>query len=113
MTQMLIRRGDIYWVDFDPSKGTEIRKARPSVICSHDLLNENSSRIIVTPITSNLKRIYSFEYEIKNHPNIVGKVMCDQMRAIDKSRLNKKEISLTFKQMNELDLILKLVMGLQ
>jgi mRNA-degrading endonuclease toxin of MazEF toxin-antitoxin module len=46
---------------------------------------------MVAPITSNLKKIYSFEYALKNHPQITGKVMLDQMRSIDKSRLGKKK----------------------
>lgn len=113
MKQTLIRRGDIYWVDFDPSKATEIQKTRPALVCSHDILNENSSRIIVAPITSNLKRVYSFEYQVKNHPQVIGKIMFDQMRSIDKSRLGKKEGCLSFKEMNEVDLILKFVLGIQ
>ncbi len=59
MKQTIIKRGDIFWVDFDPSKATEIQKVRPSLIFSHDILNENSTRIIVAPITSNLKKVYS------------------------------------------------------
>lgn len=89
MKQTPIRRGDIFWVDFDPSKATEVKKTRPAVICSHDLLNENSTRIIVAPVTSNLKKVYSFEYAIKESL-INGKVMLDQIRSIDKSRLGKK-----------------------
>lgn len=113
MKRTNINRGDIFWVDFDPSKATEIQKARPSLVCSHDILNENSSRIIVAPITSNLKKIYSFEYAIKNHPHVEGKIMLDQMRSIDKSRLGKKVGSFTFREMQEIDMIIKFVLGIQ
>lgn len=113
MKQTLIKRGDIFWVDFDPSKASEVQKTRPALVCSHDILNENSSRLIVAPITSNLKKIYSFEYEIKDHHSIVGKVMFDQMRSIDKSRLGEKAGNLSFKEMNEIELILKFVLGMQ
>ena len=75
MKQTSSKRGDIFWVDFDPSKATEIQKKRPALVCSHDILNENSARIIVAPITSNLKKVYSFEYALKNRPGIEGKVM--------------------------------------
>lgn len=113
MKLMRIRRGDIFWVNFDPAKDSEIQKTRPALICSHDVLNENSTRVIVAPITSNLKKIYSFEYVIKNQPNVVGKVMLDQIRALDKSRLGKKEGNLSIKEMNEIELILKFVLGIQ
>lgn len=108
-----IRRGDIFWVDFDPSKATEIKKKRPALVCSHDVLNENSSRIIVAPLTSNLKKLYSFEYAIKHNSLLEGKVMLDQMRSIDKSRLGKKIDTLSLKEMQEIDLIIKFVLGIQ
>ena len=79
--------------------GTEIQKKRPAVVCSHDIMNENSSRIIVAPITSNLKKVYSFEYEIVGHSEIEGKVMIDQIRSIDKSRLGKKIGSFSMREM--------------
>lgn len=107
-----IRRGDIYWVDFDPSKATEIQKTRPAIICSHDIVNENSMRVIVAPITSNLKKVYSFEYAIRHHPDISGKIMLDQMRSVDKSRLGKKVGSLPINQMSEVDAILTFILGL-
>ena len=112
MKQMRIRRGDIFWVDFDPSKASEIQKTRPSLVCSHDIMNENSSRVIVAPITSNLKKVYSFEYSIKDLSDVQGKIMLDQMRSIDKSRLGKKIGSLSIKDMQEIDLIIKFVLGL-
>jgi len=73
MKAISIKRGDIFWVDFDPSKATEIQKKRPALVCSHDILNENSARIIVAPITSNLKKVYSFEYAVRGHGDIEGK----------------------------------------
>ena|ERR1700722_7313477 len=113
MKQTPIRRGDIFWVDFDPSKATEIQKTRPSLVCSHDILNENSSRIIVAPITSTLKKVYSFEYVIKNSSDVEGKILLDQMRSIDKSRLGKKVGSFSLKEMQEIDLLIKFVLGIQ
>lgn len=113
MKQMLIKRGDVFWVDFDPARATETQKTRPALICSHDILNENSSRIIVAPITSNLKKIYSFEYAINSPTGLKGKIMIDQMRSIDKSRLGKKIKTLSLKEMQEIDIIIKFILGIQ
>ena len=55
------KRGDIYWVDLDPTKGTEIQKTRPGLIVSNDEANEFSSIVMVAPITSNVKKIYPFQ----------------------------------------------------
>lgn len=112
MKQTIIKRGDIFWVDFDPSKASEIQKKRPSLVCSHDILNEHSSRIIVAPITSNLKKVYSFEYALQHYPDVKGKIMLDQMRSIDKTRLGKKLGSISIKEMQEIELILKFILGL-
>jgi mRNA interferase MazF len=108
----VIRRGDLFWVNFDPAKATEIQKTRPALVLSHDLLNENSSRIIVAPITSNLKKVYSFEFVVKGHSAIEGKAMLDQMRAIDKSRLGQKIGSLSPSEMDQISIILRFTLGL-
>lgn len=113
MKQTDIKRGDVFWVDFDPSRATETQKTRPSLVCSHDILNEYSSRVIVAPITSNLKKIYSFEYAINNHPDVKGKIMLDQMRSIDKTRLGKKLGCFSMKEMQEIEIILKYILGMQ
>ena len=88
-------------------------KIRPALIYSHDILNANSSRVIAAPIISNLKKIYSFEYEIKGPFGLEGKIMLDQMRSIDKSRLGKKIGALSLKEMQEIAVIIKFVLGIQ
>lgn len=108
-----ISRGDIFWVDFDPAKATETKKTRPALVCSNDIMNHNSSWIIVAPVTSNLNRVYSFEYEINGHSGIKGKIMLDQLRSIDKSRLKGKVDHLSHDEMKEVDLIIKFILGLQ
>lgn len=113
MRETSIKKGDIYWVDFDPAKETETKKRRPAVICSSTLYNDNSKRVIVAPITSNIKRVYtSLELEIKN--KVVGKVMVDQIRTVDKSRLSSKKISsLSIKEMEQIDEILKSILSMK
>ena len=115
MKQTNIKRGDIFWVDFDDSKskGTETKKRRPALICSHDIMNENTPRVIIAPITSNLKKVYLFEYALKNHSQVKGKVMLDQIRSIDKARLGKKLGNLSVKEMKKIDEIIKFVLGVQ
>lgn len=55
MTDISIKQGDIVIINFDPSKGTEIRKRRPALVLSKDTYNKLSSLIIVCPITSTSK----------------------------------------------------------
>ena len=51
----------MWWVEFDPSVGTEIRKTRPAVIVSNDAANRNLARVVVVPMTSNTGRLYPGE----------------------------------------------------
>jgi mRNA interferase MazF len=85
-----IKQGDVFRVNFDPTVGAEAKKTRPAVVVSNNINNEHSPIISIAPITSNVSRVYSFEVEITpgtaNLPSR-SKIMVNQTRAVDKSRL--------------------------
>jgi mRNA interferase MazF len=113
MTQTNIKRGDVFWVDLDPAKHTEIQKTRPCLIISNDIMNENYTRVIVAPITSNIKKIYPFDYKLQENENLKGKVLLHQIRTVDKNRLGKKIGSLLVSELIEIDSIIELVLGIK
>jgi mRNA interferase MazF len=84
-----MQRGEVWWVEFDPAVGTEIRKTRPGVIVSNDSANRNLSRVIVVPLTSNTGRVYPGEAIVSVAGND-SKAMADQIMAADKVRLKSK-----------------------
>ena len=84
-----MKRGEVWWVEFDPSVGSEIRKTRPAVIVSNDAANRNLARVVVVPLSNNTSRIYPGEAAI----SVAGqnsKAMADQIMAADKARLKSQ-----------------------
>ena len=89
----LIKRGDVFWVNFDPTMGSEAKKTRPAVVVSNDINNQHSPIVSICPITSNVNRIYTFEVEVPQGNGGLqscSKIMANQTRAVDKLRLVKK-----------------------
>src|SRR5579884_35455 len=69
-TASAMRRGDIYWVDFEPVRGSEVNKRRPAVVVSNDAANRAAERrgtglVTVVPITSNTDRVLPFQTLLK------------------------------------------------
>jgi mRNA interferase MazF len=81
-----VKRGEVWWVEFDPSVGSEIRKTRPAVIVSNDAANRNLARVVVVPLTSSTGRQYPGE-ALVTVDGQNSKAMADQIMAADKARL--------------------------
>lgn len=111
MTGKSPKRGDIYWVSFDPSQGTEVQKTRSAVVISNDMFNENLNRVIVAPITSNIQNIFDFDCAVTVQGK-KGKIMLDQLRTIDKSRLVSKIETIDSQTLEHLEETLKITFNL-
>ena len=84
-----MKRGEVWWVNFDPSIGGEIRKKRPAIIVSNDASNKYLNGVQVVPLTSKTERLYPSEaYVILNGKQ--SKAMADQLATVSKLRLSSR-----------------------
>ena len=105
-----MKRGEVWWVEFDPALGTEIKKTRPAVIVSNDAANRNLARVVV-PLTSNTGRAYPGEAVVTVEGQ-ASKAMADQIMAADKARLKTQLGSLDKSDMLSVEEAIKVHLGL-
>jgi mRNA interferase MazF len=106
-----IKRGDVFWVNFDPTVGSEAKKTRPAVVVSNNINNEYSPIVSICPITSNIKRVYSFEVDVPAGNGGLpsrSKIMANQTRTIDILRLVRKIGRFSTTIMTDVDAALRL-----
>lgn len=106
------QRGEIYWVNLDPTIGSEIAKTRPAVIISNNIGNQHAERVIVAPFTSaNVAKVYPFEVKLEaGEGGVVQtcKILLDQIRTVDKARLGVKLGTLPAERVDELNRAIRL-----
>ena len=84
----MVKRGDIWLVNLDPTVGSEIQKTRPCVVISPAELHDHLRTAIVAPMTS---QGFAAPFRVPvTHADIKGLIVLDQMRTVDKMRLAKK-----------------------
>jgi len=107
-----MKRGEVWWVNFEPSVGGEIRKKRPSVIVSNNSANRYLNRIQVVPITSNIERLYPSEAYITVNDK-KGKAMADQIATVSKQRLINRLGEVSSNDMNKIGRAIKTHLALE
>ena len=106
-----MQRGEVWWVNFDPSIGGEIQKQRPALILSNDASNKHLNRLQVIPLSTRVERLYPSEVVVtlNGKPH---KAMADQLTTVSKLRLSNRIGRLATADLVQVERVVKLQLDL-
>jgi mRNA interferase MazF len=114
MSAPIIKRGQIFYADLSPARGSEQGGLRPVLVVSNDINNKHSPTVTICPITSQVKKpipTHATLYPTKGR-TIKGTILCEQVRTIDKCRLSDLMGEATFEEMARVSKALKIQLNL-
>jgi mRNA interferase MazF len=99
---MTPKRGQIWWINLDPTVGSEIQKQRPCVVVSHDTVNKLRRTPVVVPLSQSAKAFPPIVVALPS-AGTSSVAVVDQIRAVDKQRFVRPQGFLTAADLDALD----------
>ena len=112
----MAKRGEIYYVDWSPGRGTEQTGTRPALVIQNDVGNQYSPTTIVVAISSQQRRVYPFQVSVTAQESGLPRdsvIKCEQIQTIDQARLGLLAGVLGMEKVGEVDLALHRSLGLE
>ena len=106
-----MKRGEVWWVNFEQAIGGEVRKQRPAIIVSNDSSNKHLNRLQVVFLTTNVERLYPSEAYVMVRGK-KNKAMADQLTTVSKLRLHNRVGQLSKSDMQGVEQAMKVQLGL-
>jgi mRNA interferase MazF len=107
-----LKRGEVYWLAFDPSVGGEIQKTRPAVVVSNDAANTALNRALVVLLSSQISKVYPGEALVQLNGE-TRKAMADQLTTASKQRFRSRLGKLSDEDMERLENSILLQLGMK
>jgi mRNA interferase MazF len=104
-------RGDVWWVDLDPTRGSEINKKRPCVILSVDPLNKRRRTVVVIPLSTSPVSHPPLTVAVSVNGHAAVAVL-DQVRGTKKERFSNRIGTLTLSELEAVEEALREILGL-
>jgi len=106
-----MKRGDVWWSNFDPSIGGEVQKQRPAVIVGNDAANQFLNRVQVVPLTRSVSKLYPSETYVTFRGKR-AKAMADQLTTVSKKRLINPAGLISSAEMEGIDRVITIQLDL-
>ena len=107
-----IERGEIYWIELDPTRGSEISKTRPCVVLSAVEINQHRNTVVVIPLTTTASPAVPPLLIATPSAGESSKARIEHIRAVDKTRMQRKIGSLAASDLSAVENALRMVLRL-
>ena len=106
-----MKRGEVWWTDFEPAVGGEIRKRRPAMVISNDYANQHLNRVQVVPLSSKVGRFFPSEVAVSLN-GITRKAVTDQITTVSKLKVGRYVGRISEADIRQIEQAIKTQLGL-